>query len=346
MNNKLIFRILGAISSALIAVSVFLPYVSVTGYSENLWNSYQVTNTLYLPIMIIVFGVIGVIFFALNIKTEFAYATAGAVLFFVVMRTFDIANQGTFNTLGVGYYFMAIGSVLTGVMAFLCNMGPKKIKTVSVAVENNPVENQTLNKINDLSSIQNTVEENITPVQPINNIEPVSMNPIPEQAISPIQEQPIQSIPEPEVSPIPEISVVQEQPVMPIPDTNIAPEIVEPIQKIEPQVNMNNPVVRDIQPEVTAQQPVNPVIEQFAEKPANPVVQEFMVNNSQPNMSVNNVQPVLEQNINTVPLNSINEPAKVNPVVQEFTNPNQGLQINQNTTNNNETDIFGQPINK
>ena len=126
MKNKLIFRILGALASALIIVSVFVPFVSVTGYSPSLWETYELTNSLYLPIMIIVFGAIGVIFFALNIKTEFAYMSVGAIFFFAIMQTIDILDQGVFNTLSVGYYFLVIGALLTGIMAFLTNLKSKK----------------------------------------------------------------------------------------------------------------------------------------------------------------------------------------------------------------------------
>lgn len=328
MNNKLIFRILGAISSALIVVSVFLPYVSVTGYSESLWHGYEISNTLYLPIMIVVFGVIGVVFFSINIKTEFAYASAGAVLFFVIIQTFDVVNQGTFNTLSVGYYFLAIGSVLTGVMAFLCNLKSNQDKTKSKPVEvQNDIVQSPLNQINNLYD-QNMQQEVISPIQPINNIvEPIQSNSIPEinsiPEVNTISNQPLSSISEP----------VQVQPVQPIPE-------------IQPNIPQSTGIPVHLESNVQA--PVNPVVQQFEERPVNPVVKEFMINNSNTQNSVgntNNTQPILGQNQNAVPLNTVNEPVKVNPVVQEFTNPAQGLKINQNV-NNNETDIFGQPINK
>ena len=121
MKNKLIFRIIGALASALIIVSVFIPFISVTGYSTSLWESYKIINSLYLPIMIIVFGAIGALFFALNIKTEFAYMSTGAIIFFLVMQTIDVLNQGLFNTLSIGYYLLALGAILTGIMSFLTN---------------------------------------------------------------------------------------------------------------------------------------------------------------------------------------------------------------------------------
>ena len=106
MKNKLIFRILGALSSALIIVSVFVPFVSVTGYSQSLWQTHSAVGTIYLPIMIIVFGAIGVILFAINKKTELVYASCGALIFFLIMQTIPVIDQGVFKTLGIGYYFL------------------------------------------------------------------------------------------------------------------------------------------------------------------------------------------------------------------------------------------------
>jgi len=334
MNNKLIFRILGAISSALIAVSVFLPYVSVTGYSESLWQIYKVINTLYLPIMIIIFGVIGVIFFALNVKTEFAYTSAGAVLFFVVMQTFDVVNQGTFNSLSVGYYFLTIGSISTGVMAFLCNLNTRNSK--KIAMENTSIINSPqLNQVNNMN--QGIQPEGIPSIQPIETI-PVA--PIEEQLINPIPEQTVQPIPE----------IIQEQPTVAIPE--IIPEqsvdtipdpLVQPIPEVQPQMNIPVGIDSSLQPQNNIQQSGNPAIDQFTEKPINPVVQEFMLSNQQQqNKDVNNEQSVL----NSAPIQS-NPVSEPNPVVQGFTNQNQGLQINQNNNDNNGgIDIFGQPINK
>ena len=53
MNKKLMFRILGAIASSLIIVALFVPFVSVVGYSQNLWDMYS-KDSLYLLIMIMV----------------------------------------------------------------------------------------------------------------------------------------------------------------------------------------------------------------------------------------------------------------------------------------------------
>lgn len=348
MNKKLIFRILGAISSALIVVSVFLPYVSVSGYSESLWGIYKTIDTLYLPIMIMVFGIIGIVFFALNIKTEFAYSTAGAVLFFTLMQTFDIINQDTFNTLSVGYYFLGIGSILTGVMAFLCNLKSKSLNQNAVTEQNNPVDTPMLNQIDKMYSDQNTVEENIPVIQTVDNsIQPLPVQSIPEQVSNPVPNVNVTAN-----GPIPDLTQINPVPVQPV--TPIQNQVSEPIPEIQQPV----PVMEQPQSSVntTIQPEVNQVVQEFNQSNVNPVVKDFMVNQSmgQNNgISVNTQNQLVEptQNIN-VPLTSINEANvnetnKVNPVVEEFTNPsNQGLQINQDINNNNGTDIFGQPINK
>ena len=126
MKKNILFRIFGALASALIIVSVFVPFVNVTGYSPSLWETFEITNSIYLPIMIIVFGAIGVLLFSLNVKTEFAYMSTGAITFFIVMRTIDILDQGAFASLSYGYYFLIAGALLTGFMAFVTNLKSTK----------------------------------------------------------------------------------------------------------------------------------------------------------------------------------------------------------------------------
>lgn len=345
MNKKLFFRILGALASALIIVSVFVPYVSSDGRTLSLWNSFGTVNSLYLPIMIITFGAIGVIFFALNIKTEFAYMSTGAILFFLVVQTVDIVNDGLFRTLNLGYYFLAVGAVLTGVMAFLTNLKiGKNRKNVEVS---NTEDNQTslLNKIDNLYNDQSLETVTLPMDTPINGIQPIS------------------------VEPINNISSVQ--PIQPL--ETIQTNLVERNQPINPVIN--NPAVQEFSTPVQNQQPVNPVLQEFNSTINNSMVQDFSVDgqNQQPAVSTIQSQPIqtnlvdVNQQINlslqeankpvgsvissqmpeTVNLQDLNnnQPATNNPVLQEFTNPSSSI-ISQEKTNSNEFDIFGQPINK
>ena len=134
MKNNLLYRIIGAFSSALIILSVFMAFSTIENTS--VWDLYSEANMIYMPIMIIVFGSIGVIFFSLNIKTEFAYATSGAIIFFTVMQLVQSITNDTTSMLGMGFYSAAIGGVMTGIMAFICNLRVKNDKTIPVQSSN------------------------------------------------------------------------------------------------------------------------------------------------------------------------------------------------------------------
>lgn len=372
MKNKLIFRILGALASALIIVSVFVPFVSVTGYSPSLWETYELTNSLYLPIMIIVFGAIGIIFFALNIKTEFAYMSVGAIFFFAVMQTIDILDQGVFNTLSIGYYFLVIGALLTGIMAFLTNLKSKN--KVEVVEEGKKEEEASMiDQIDKLYNEQTSIQSEISPIQPVDSVvQPLPIQPLEavlpvqpiEQAVEQVQVNPVvQEIPteqnEVVQEPIAKQNTVEnEQPINPVLQEFNVPkveenEVVQEQPIAEPSTNQpvnpvlqefavpSTPVVEETQP--VQEQPTNPVLQDFAQP--NPVLQEFGISNSsvvqeQPIVE----QPVLNQEVASVPLTNINEPVPSNPVVEDFNN--QGSIISIPQSNPSELDIFGQPINK
>ena len=362
MKNKLIFRILGALASSLIIVSVFVPFMSVAGHSSSLWQTYESIKSLYLPIMIIVFGVIGVIFFALNIKTEFAYMSTGAISFFVVMNTIDIINQGVFKSLSVGYYLLVIGAILTGVMAFLTNLKSKN--KVQVVEEVKEEQVSMIDQIDKLYNEQTTNQSEILPIQPVDNVvQPLPIQP--SEIVEPVQpvEQltPIPVTEEVQLeTPVEETQKVAEmpinQPVNPVlQEFNTLQEqtpIVEQQPVVEKSVNQPvNPVLQEFgvqsapvveETPVAQETPVNPVLQEFAQA-TNPVLQEFGTtpSNVVEQTPIVQEQPELNQSVETVPLSNINEP--INPTVQEFNNPGITQAPQQNS---NGLDIFGQPINK
>ena len=302
MKNKLMFRILGALASALIVVSVFIPFVSVTGYSTSIWDSNEITNSLYLPIMIIAFGAIGILFFSLNIKTEFAYMSTGAITFFIVMQTIDILDQGLFNTLGIGYYLLILGTLLTGLMAFLTNLKSKKKiqETSPVLINNQPT---MLDQIDKLYNDQAIPKNEISPIQPITTV----IEPIPVQPIDSIQSIPIEPIVEAQVP-----NVTIEQSVEQVP--NVVP--AQPIPVVEPQS------VVPVQPII---QQVNPVVQEFSNTvPTNPVVQEFSMS------QVNSHQVVQPEVQSVIP--------QLNPVLNDFKNPSLTAESQQSSG----LDIFDQ----
>ncbi len=301
MRNKLIFRILGALASALIIVSVFIPFVSVTGYSQSLWQTHSAVGTLYFPIMIIVFGVIGVLVFSTNIKIELAYSSTGALLFFLIMQTIPIIDQGTFNTLGVGYYCLAVGTVLTGIFAFLCGLKSKKnitenkdntLKQESMLSQidklyNNETSQTVEMPINQLDVIQPLQANDISKIQSnefANHIEPIENSLPVEQTITDINNeqkmQPISNINDeyPQVQNINNISSVN--------NDIIPPTMVMEEQKQE-SISLQNLSTQDVvteQPKPTTIQTINPVVSEFniptesineSHISNNPVIAEF-----------------------------------------------------------------------
>lgn len=340
MKNKLIFRILGALASALISVSVFVPFMSSTGDSVSLWETYESLNSLYLPIMIIVFGAIGVIFFSLNIKTEFAYTSVGAIAFFVIMQTIDIIDQGDFKSLSIGYYFLIIGAFFTGLMAFLNNLKTKQ--KVEIMEEIKKEDASLLDQIDKLYNEQPTNQSEIIPIQPVDNIiQPLPIQPIEQQ---PIVEEQVQNV-----------QVVQEQPIEEIVETEILTNLVHQENSVENIQVLEEPLVVQSFEQEPVSQPSNPVLQEFnvpmveenhveptyvveqqpiiptpTVQPVNPVLQQFGMMST----PVVEEQPALNQEV-------INQP--VNPTVQDFNNSSSAT-ISQQSAN--EFDIFGQPINK
>ena len=325
MNKKLIFRILGALASALIIVAVFVPFVSVTGYSISIWETFKITNALYLPIMIILFGIIGVVFFSLNIKTEFAYMSTGAIIFFIVMQTIDIMNQGVFNTLSIGYYLLVLGAILTGLMAFLTNLKSKNVVKNDTPLNTEPKAN-VLSKIDDLYNNQNS-----TPIQPVEELQPIPNNQNSNSML---------------IFDTPNVQINEG-----VNNSNINGEILQQ-QNVASTINQQsfNPVVN----EFTLEQPKQDIQvgQQLNEIPnaqvSNPVVNEFTVEQPKQDTQVG-------QQLNEIPNVQVS-----NPVVNEFTVTDTNNQLNTDINQNNpalkdlspiqggtgETDIFGQPINK
>lgn len=318
MKNKLIFRILGALSSALIIVSVFVPFVKVTGFSQSLWQTN--INTLYLPIIIIVFGAIGVLLFAINLKTELAYSTTGALLFFLISQTIPIINQGTFSTLNVGYYFLVVGTLLTGIMTFLCGIKTKQKPVEEVKVEETK-EDSMISQIDRLYENQ-TVQTNeteinqvemIQPLQSIESLPPIaqnnnSLNMSMEEKESESENlndllQPAVETNQQEVQPVENNPIVEEE-------FNQPTVIEEPKQEIN---NVTNPVVSEFEPQKPQEQPIvsNPVVSEFAMPQVNEVnnvQQETPQPSIQNQVVVENAQPVV---------------SAPNPVVSEFEAPSQ-----------------------
>ena len=337
MKNKLLFRIFGALASSLIIVSVFIPFVSVTGYSQSLWETHQAIGTLYLPIMIIVFGLIGVIFFSINIKTELAYTSSGALLFFLITQTIPIINQGTFKTLGIGYYCLVIGTIITGLMAFLCNLRRKKT-VVENNITNETSEVSVLNRIDKLynnnDDLEPVVADNIIQPLPVeNSIIPNEIQQV--QPIIPVEPVPVQTTMEP---------IVQQNITIPEVDNDIVANNQHNFnQNVSVENNIENTMlINPVVAEFSSTQNTNMVnpVNQFSRPQVEPVIPPQPIEYPS--------EPIMEPNQN------LNEPVEqINPVVSEFSMPrmfnsiapqmensNVNTQVDAQNKDNN-LDIFG-----
>ena len=304
MKNKLVFRMIGAISSAMIIVSLFIPFVSVSGFTQTLWDSYELAKSLYLPIMIIVFGAIGIFVFSTNIKVEFAYSTSGAILFYVISESIGFINQDMMKGLSVGYYTLIAGAFLTGLMAFICNLKTKH-KEVTVKVEE-PQHNSIIESIDKLYGEDNNLSTpelvNPMPVEMIEQVQPTIIEPVASKPLSElVNQQPAeQSQPSVEVQPVEPV-----QALGPIEAATIDP-LVAPIEDPIPVIHSSENEVKEETVAIpTITQVEQPVTEQpIAQPMTNPVVSEF-------------AQP---QAVSIPAINPVGTPA-VNPVVSEFTQP-------------------------
>lgn len=316
MKNKLFFRIIAAFSSSLIILSVFMPFTNIENIS--LWDIYNNSNMLYMPIMIIIFGSIGLIFFLLNVKTEFGYATSGAMIFFTVMQLVQAIVNDTVATLGIGFYFVAIGGILTGFMAFLCNLKSKE-KTDNIQSPNMSQGNsQNIIKqfVNDSENIQyenqeelsNTrvLSQNTEMKQSISQPSSIQQTENQDVQIEPTINQAIPEVSQPYVDsfetmsdsstsfnqPIPEISEVSEPAINGLKLSNMGEQANENTINNNPEILPN----RDFNSSVSAPLPSDiqntqaELLDNSEAKIPNPVVRDFMDN------SIPNSTPVINDN--------------------------------------------------
>lgn len=294
MKNKLIFRILGALSSSLIIVSVFVPYVKVLNNTQSLWQEYTNVGAMYLPIMIIVFGAIAVILFSINIKTELVYSSVGALIFFLIMQTMTIMNQGAFKNLNVGYYFLCAGTLLTGIMAFICSLRVKQTKEV---VES-PKEESLLTQIDKLYGEQNTSNDELQN----NNLDEI---------IQPIQIQ-SNSI---DLQPI---SLNINQPIVDANEINNIPDVI-PTETINNVENLTNEVLEKTDDTLIKTENIIPTEFAVSNEVGNGnVVDNNLIQNNQVVAEFSN--PIVNDQSQILSTNNV-----INPVVSEFSIPKESV---------------------
>lgn len=142
MNKNMIFKILGIVGGLLIVISLFLPYVSVTGFSQSLWKTYMENKQIYLAIIIMVFGVLPIVLYLINRKIEFSFMSVGAIGFFVIIQLIDALSGEAFDSLSFGFYSLLIGTILIAVSTFVLDRNSKiNVLSEQINLASNDISN-------------------------------------------------------------------------------------------------------------------------------------------------------------------------------------------------------------
>ena len=112
-------KIWGALSNALIIVSLFIPFISYDAFNQSLWGLYKLQGCEYITYVVIVSSIISILLFAINKKCELSYFNGGIVMFLILREIMDIVKENTLNMLGIGFYGIIIGEILLLVTTFL-----------------------------------------------------------------------------------------------------------------------------------------------------------------------------------------------------------------------------------
>ena len=324
MNKSLLLKILGILGGLFVVVGLFIPYVKVTGFSQSLWQTYVENKQIYLAIIIMIFGLLPIILFLINKKTEFSYTSVGALGFFLIIQIVDTVSNNTFNTLSFGFYVMLIGTILIGVITLLLDKkGKVNVLNEQIApISNNisdPIERKNIDAIYD-QNLNNSVpvEEPLTNTgnEPLNenNVAAVDnlVEPIdslgeeipdyqPENGVNPVVSE--FNVPQEENNEVPEVNVVNNQQVEPV-NVETVPETP---QNINPTVELANEVMPQSVPEQTVVDNSQPAVE------------------AAPQESIFGVQPEI----------TFDEPQQTLPTNEQSEIPN----VSQEP----QVDIFGQP---
>lgn len=277
MNKKMIFKILGIVGGVFVVLSLFLPYVKSGSFSQSLWQIYLDNKQIYLAIVIIIFGLLPVVLYAIDKKKEYSYMSVGALLFFVSSQLVNAISSGTFKTLSLGFYFMLVGTILITVITFISEKSSKvkKLEEQIAPISNNisnPLERNGLeistNDNNNLSPVveplQNTelqdqpaiddsmaLGEEIPEYQPEDGINPVlaefSTEPTSQETVpttSDVTSVPQDTTPvvQPEVVPAtPDVAPVTEVQSQSVPDVQTSPSIMP-----QPDISFDEPKQNEI----------------------------------------------------------------------------------------------------
>ena len=127
----------------LLALSVFLPYVTLFSESISLWKTEDSSRFIY-----ILLGLFVIALYLINKKTEMAYLASGYGFFTTIVQIISLEG---FDGLAIGFYLILLSSLAIGVITFLYDESKADALinlSVNKQVTNQPVVNQTINPVN------------------------------------------------------------------------------------------------------------------------------------------------------------------------------------------------------
>lgn len=113
MKKNNLISIISMSCGLITVISVFLPYVIHYGETISLWKLENPSRFMY-----ILLGLLVVVLYLINKKTEIAYLMAGYGIFTEIGT---IVSNGGFSGLTIGFYLILITSVLLAILTFIYN---------------------------------------------------------------------------------------------------------------------------------------------------------------------------------------------------------------------------------
>ena len=153
----------------LLALSVFLPYISSFSITISLWDLEDGSRFMY-----ILLGVFVIVLYLINKKTEMAYLTVGYGVFNAITQIISLEGL---EGLSVGFYLILLSSLTIGVITFLYDEEKAdalihlSVK-VSKSIATQTVYNQSINN-NQINSGQAVTQMNTQSItQPLQGVMP------------------------------------------------------------------------------------------------------------------------------------------------------------------------------
>ena len=314
--NKIGLKIIVLGCILLMISGLFLPFVSVSGYTTTLFGVNKELN--YIPYILIGFSLISIIVILLNKKIEFAYLLIGSSLTFLITTTIDSIED--FKYFSIGYYLILISTILLFLMLILLNTKSedeiiKKEESVLDVKESIDFENIEPNELAKSimdQPVMNNENINSVPIEP-------NFNEINSEEVTLAPQNPLNSFLPSDFDP--SKIVKEEKQVIQNEEKSVKEDTNQSIMSVmsQPMVNSNLNTTPIIEPDISNLEQKNVVSNVHANVPNG----FSNIGTNIQNQTINSV-PKMNPNMQTQPLNNIPElkPSMVNQPLNEEHNFN------------------------